>query len=263
MIDMKTLTVFITAGLIALSLIATASVTAQTALPELKIGRDRLTLDLQHPCPRPRPSAETLSKYLVQYDPAGEAGLSPEENPKPYTKRELRFIKEGIVEEGFIRIDGDKHAITWMDFDGDGICDFTGSSGTVGGKASIARYFLFRGLANGRYKLVHSYLEWVPSDLIAVPYIPIRVSGERLPILVNTDRDGSFMQWDPAKKKFVSCDTLLETVSKGKANKPSKSTPVKPQSDLALARLCEHIFEIEEWATNQLPNGNIAPRYFE
>lgn len=259
------LTLFFSAALVAVSLIAAAPVTAQTAIPELKIGRDRLTLDLQHPCPQPRPGADTLAKYLIQYDPSGEAGLGPEAYTKPYTKRELKRIKEGIAEEGFIRLAADTYAITWMDFDGDGICDFAGSSGTVGGKASIARYFLFRGLANGRYKLVDSYLEWVPSDLIAMPYIPIRVSGERLPILAIANW-GGLIQWQPATRKFVSCESLgLATwqIMSKKAVKPPKKSDTNPLPDTALSRLCPHISEIGQWATNQLPNGNIAPRYPE
>ncbi len=241
--------------LLCLISILIASVThAQTANSSLTISDKNLTLQMSTKCPQPRPSRKELAKYLAQYDPKQEEGLSTYDEDRPFTKKDIKEMQDYLVKDGFRYPNGKESVITWMDFDGDGICDFTASAG-IGGMKSIDRMFLFRGLPNGKFKLMDSYYDYMNTSITLVPYIPIQVSGEKLPVIVGNE---TLMQWQNEHKKFVKCEESSVTEKRkkhlGKENK-------KPQT--AIEVLCPHISKIHQWADSQLPNKNSIPSWHD
>ena len=132
-----------------------------------------------------------------------------------------------------------------MDVDGDGVCDFTASTG-VGGMRSIDRMFLFRGLPNGEFRLIGSDHTYMEDSIILVPYIPLDVPGATLPILV---KKYSLMQWQEDRKRFATCETIKYGPE---AAKQRAAFPV-------LAQLCPKAREIYDWAAGQLPRKNEIP----
>jgi len=199
------------------------------------------TLTLQGPpaCAQaPRPRRE-LAAYLSQYDASGD----PKENiddETPRTPQEIRAIKKSLVEQGFHYPTGKDSVITWMDFDGDGVCDFTASAG-IGGMRAVDRMFLFRGLPNKAFRLVDAHYTYMEGATIPVPYIPITVPGEKLPILAKKD---TLMQWQAERAQFATCESI--------AHSPAGQRPSAP----ALVALCPHAQRIYTWASDQLPNKN-------
>jgi hypothetical protein len=181
---------------------ACATAGGQAAGSTLTIGGKKLTLQMHAKCPQPRPSRIELAKYLGQYNPSGDP-KSDSQDEKPWTKEEKKNIQAGLVEDGFRYPNGNASVITWIDFDGDDICDFTASAG-IGGMRPIDRMFLFRGLPNGKFQLIDSGLSYMDSSIALVPYIPIKVSGERLPVIV-TSKSNRMLQWQSDSHQLASC----------------------------------------------------------
>lgn len=211
----------------------------------LTISGKKLTLAVPVKCASGNRSGRELAKYLIQYDPSQDPreDISDE---RPWTKEEIQGIKGGLVESGFEYPDGQESVITWMDFDGDGICDFTASAG-IGGMHDTDRMFLFRGLPNGDFRLVDQYLDYMAGSIVMVPYIPITVSGEKLPILA-MKFSHSLIQWQDGSKKFAECDTIMHGPQADAAKQRAES-PV-------LAALCPYGPQIYFWAADQLPHKN-------
>ena len=225
---------------------ACATANAQTNGKTLEIGGKQLTLQMHTKCPQPRPTRKELAKYLAQYDPSGDP-RSDIRDETPWTIEEIEGIRADLVRDGFQYPNGHDSVITWMDFDGDGICDFTASAG-IGGMRSSDRMFLFRGMPNGKFKLVESYLSYMDTSITVVPYIPIKVFGEKLPVLANGQM---LMQWQSDRKQFVTCETLANATSSEKRQRENSE-----KARTLLAALCPHAHDIATWAVNQLPHGN-------
>lgn len=207
----------------------------------LTISGKKLTLAAQVKCASGNRSGRELAKYLIQYDPTDDPRVDiTDETPR--TKEEIQLIKNGLVEDGFHYPNGQESVITWMDFDSDGVCDFTASAG-IGGMHSIDRMLLFQGLPNGDFRLVAQYLDYMGGSISLVPYIPITVSGEKLPILAKND---SLLQWQGGSKKFATCETITYGPQ---AAKQRAESPV-------LATLCPYARKIYDWAADQLPHKN-------
>lgn len=227
--------------------VACAMTHAQTANPSLTIGDKKLTLEMNTKCPQPRPSRKQLAQYLAQYDPRQEEGLPIHDEDRPFTQKNIKERQDDLVQDGFEYPNGKESVITWMDFDGDGICDFTASAG-IGGMRSVDRMFLFRGLPNGKFKLMDSYFDYMNTSITLVPYVPVQVSGEKLPVIIGNE---TLMQWQSKHRKFVKCEesSVIAKHKKqlGKENK-------KPQT--LMDELCSHKSKIYEWAKNQLPHEN-------
>ncbi len=234
--------------------VACAMTHAQTANPSLMIGDKNLTLQMNTKCPQPRPSREELAKYLAQYDPKQEEGLSTYDEDRPFTKKDIKEMQDGLVQDGFSYPNGKESVITWMDFDGDGICDFTASAG-IGGMKSIDRMFLFRGLPNGKFKLMDSYFDYMNTSITLVPYVPVQVSGEKLPVIIGNE---TLMQWQSKHRKFVKCE---ESSVIAKHKKQLVKENKKPQT--LMDELCPHKSKIYEWAIDQLPNKNTIPSWHD
>ena len=226
---------------------ACAATSAQTAGLALTTGDKKLTLQMHTKCSSPRPSRKELAKYLAQYDPRQEEGLTTYDEDRPFSKEDVKLIRDGLVEDGFHYPNGEESVITWMDFDGDGICDFTASAG-IGGMKSIDRMFLFRGMPNGNFQLVDSFHTYMEGNSILVPYIPIKVYGEKLPVLA---KGKILMQWQNDRKQFATCETLSNATSRKKKSSEKSKT--------LLATLCPHAQGIATWAENQLPQKNEIP----
>ncbi|MCC2961595.1 hypothetical protein LK540_14285 [Massilia sp. IC2-278] len=190
-----------------------------------------------------RPGRE-LARYLRQYDPTWEAKQDANDET-PYTKEDIRLIKNGLVEAGFRYPNTEESVITWMDIDDDGVCDFTASTG-VGGMRSIDRMFLFRGLGKGSFQLIDSDHRYMEGSITVVPYIPLTVSGERLPVLV---KEYTLLQWQADSKRFATCETIQYGPE---AANQRAAFPL-------LAQLCPKAREIYDWAAGQLPHKNIIP----
>lgn len=190
-----------------------------------------------------RPSRE-LARYLRQYDPTWETKQDANDET-PHTKEEIQLIKNGLVEDGFRYPNTEESVITWMDVDGDGVCDFTASTG-VGGMRSIDRMFLFRGMAKGDFQLIDSDHTYMEGSITVVPYIPLTVSGERLPVLV---KKYTLLQWQSDAGRFATCETIKYGPE---AAKQRAAFPV-------LAQLCPKAQEIYDWAADQLPHKNEIP----
>lgn len=229
--------------LVALAVACTAS-NADATQNTLTISGEKLTLAAPMKCTLGNHSSRALAKYLIQYDPSED----PKEDindETPRTKEEIQLIKKGLVEDGFHYPNGQESAITWMDFDGDGVCDFTASAG-IGGMHDTDRMFLFQGFPNGDFRMIaqdHTYME---GNIRLVPYIPITVLGEKLPLLATKD---SLMQWQDGSKKFATCETITygPQAAKQRAESPM------------LATLCPYVRKIYDWAANQLPHKNEIP----
>ena len=217
---------------------------ADTTQKALAIGGKQLTMQEPVKCASAQRPGRELAKYLSQYDPAQD----PKEDIRdetPRTKKEIQLIKMDLVETGFQYPNGRESVITWMDFDADGACDFTASAG-VGGMRSIDRMFLFRGLPKGSFQLADAYMTYMAGSSIVVPYIPMTVAGEKLPILVKRD---TLMQWQPERKQVVTCETMAPAVQAGKP-RPAPA---------ALAALCPHAQQIYTWAAERQPHKNEVP----
>ena len=218
----------------------------QTTAPELIIGGKQLSLQLNIKCALSRPSGKILAQYLSQYDPSEEP-RSDILDETPWSADEKKIIQDTLIMDGFHYPDGQESIITWMDFDGDGICDFTASAG-VGGMRSIDRMFLFRGLPNGKFKLIDYYIAYMANSSILVPYIPIKIIGEKFPILV---KGYLIMQWESDRKQFMTCETLLNSDGIKK-----KIFDASKKSNALLIALCPHAQDIYKWAVDQLPQKN-------
>ena len=229
---------------------ACAAAGAQTVGSTLTIGGKQLTLQMHTKCPQPRPTRKELAKYLVQYDPREEQGLTTYGEDRIFSKKDVKEIRDLLVSDGFQYPNGQESIITWMDFDGDGICDFTASAG-IGGMRSIDRMFLFRGMPNGKFQLVDSDLNYMYGSTIVVPHIPIKVSGEKLPVLA---KGQILMQWQSDRKQFVTCETLSSATSSEKRQLENSE-----KAWTLLATLCPHAQDIAEWAEHQLPQKNEIP----
>lgn len=230
--------------ILVLCLTVLATCTAGAAEKELTINGNRLSMQAPVKCPQAHRSGKELAKYLIQYDPAQDPKLDIRDET-PWTKKEIQLIKKALAEEGFHYPNGQDSVITWMDFDGDGVCDFTASAG-VGGMRSTDRMFLFRGLQKGDFRLAAAYHAYMDGSSLLLPYIPVTVAGEKLPVLVTKD---TLMQWQHQRKQFATCETSTHGPQ---AKKQQGTRPV-------LAALCPHAQEIYTWAAGQLPHENEIP----
>lgn len=190
-----------------------------------------------------RPGRE-LARYLRQYDPTWEAKQDTNDET-PHTTEEIELIRNGLVENGFRYPNTEESVITWMDVHGDGVCDFTASTG-VGGMRPIDRMFLFRGMAKGDFQLVDSDRTYMEGNITVVPYIPLTVSGERLPVLV---KEYTLLQWQADSRRLATCETIQYGPE---AARQRAGFPV-------LAQLCPKVREIYDWAADQLPLKNVIP----
>lgn len=219
---------------------------ARAAPPKvLNIGAARLTVQAPPAaCAKARRPARELARYLSQYDPAGEPRADIDDEA-PLSRVELDLIRQGLVEHGLRYPNGQDSMITWMDADGDGMCDFTASAG-FGGMRAIDRMFLFRGLPKGEFQLAAADFTYMEGSITPVPYIAIAVAGEKLPVLARKD---TLLQWQPARKQFASCSA----VSHGpQAAQQRAALPL-------LAALCPHAQTIHDWAAGRLPHKNTIP----
>lgn len=209
---------------------------AETTAISLAVGGRTLTLQSPPPaCVQVQRPGNALAAYLRQYDPSGE----PKEDIRdetPWSARDIRLIKDGLVESGFHYPNGHDSVITWMDADGDGHCDFTASAG-IGGMKAVDRMFLFLGVPHGGFRLADAYSTYMEGSSIVVPYIPLSVTGERLPVLVTRN---TLLQWDRKAGRFATCE----------------STQSVPR---ALAALCPHAQHIYAWAAARMPHANELP----
>lgn len=193
-------------------------------------------------CTKPNMNREEMALNLVQYDPSSDPkdDLNDE---TPRTAEEVKRARELLAEVGFVYPNGDESVITWMDFDGDGNCDFTVTVG-VGGMRPIERMMLFRGLGNRQFKLVDAHLAYMETNITLIPYIPVRVAGERLPLVV-VPRDGRLLRWRADHSGFDTCDAAGSSM----ATSPDFAT------------LCEALPRIIRWAENGLPHKNVMVRW--
>lgn len=228
-----------------------------------------LTLIPDAECKRnKRENAESLSRFLTQYQFDKEWNLQTyhrdeeDDHWTPFTPELQKSFSEGLAAYKFRFPSGDLATITWMDFDGDGYCDFTASVGSPGMRP-IQRVFLFRGTADGAYQLVladHLYLE---DSVAIVPFIPLGVSGEKLPaVLLGTGDGWNLFQWSPTERAFKAC----RLPKYGSFERPAhilsslfkQTVPAEK-----FKQICEHIDDVGKWAESQLPHNNIAPRFSE
>jgi hypothetical protein len=210
--------------------------------PLVVAGRE-VAIQVPVSCTQAQRPRKELARYLSQYDPSDD----PKEDIRdetPRTKQEIQLIKNGLVDSGFHYPNGQDSVITWMDFNGDGLCDFTASAG-VGGMKAVDRMFLFQGLPKGEFRLVDAYHTYMEGSSIPVPYIPLSVPGEKLPVLATPN---TLMQWDTERKQFATC----ESIQYGPQAKQRPAPPV-------LAALCPHAQQIYTWAAGQLPHKNDIP----
>lgn len=186
------------------------------------------TVTLRHAakCPEQPTSVKELAKYLKQYDVTLEKDFlhtgwkhspvrtDPEagddrERPtwvlnKNWAQRELNdVIREGF--SGRYVLGEERDPIRWMDFTGDGVCDFAAFQSLVGGKTAVGRYFLFRGLKTMGYQLVMSQAN-DGTGAYGQAFIPLDVSGERFPIIINaSDLVAPVFQWNASINGFNVC----------------------------------------------------------
>jgi len=223
-----------------------ACIASPTAAGEKALVIDGKTITIAAPgkCSSVHRPGRELARYLRQYDPTWEAKQDTSDET-PHTTEEIQLIRNGLVENGFRYPNTEESVITWMDVDGDGVCDFTASTG-VGGMRPIDRMFLFRGLAKGDFQLIDSDHSYMEGSISLVPYIPLSVSDERLPVLV---KEYTLLQWQADSKRFATCETIKygpEAVSQRAAF-------------LVLVQLCSQAREIYDWAADQLPHKNEMP----
>ena len=222
---------------------AYATSEAESAATSLAVGGRILTLQAPPPCAQAQQPGKALARYLRQYDPSGD----PKEDIRdetPWSARDIQLIKDGLVKDGFHYPNGQDSVITWMDADGDGRCDFTASAG-IGGMKAVDRMFLFLGLPNGGFRLADAYSTYMEGSSIVVPYIPIAVAGEKLPVLATRS---TLLQWDNGRKQFATCESIRYG--------PHARRRFAPQ---ALTALCPHAQQIYTWAAAHMPHGNEIP----
>lgn len=228
-----------------LILLAAGCPTSQADTAQTSFTVDGRTLTMQAPvtCAQAQRPRKELARYLSQYDPSDD----PKEDIRdetPRTKQEIRLIRKGLVDSGFHYPNGQDSVITWMDFNGDGLCDFTASAG-VGGMKAVDRMFLFQGLPKGEFRLVDAYHTYMEGSSILVPYIPLSVSGQKLPVLATPS---TLMQWDDGRRQFATCASI-------QYGPQAKQRPAPP----ALAALCPQAQQIYTWAASRLPHENHIP----
>lgn len=205
------------------------------------VAGKQVTVQAAAPCePRARPSRQ-LARYLRQYDPSGDP-RSDSSDETAWTSQDKRLIREGLVEHGLRYPNGQESVLMWMDFDGDGACDFTASAG-IGGMRSTERMFLFRGLPQGAFKLSHAYHTYMEGSMIVVPYIALDVQGEKSPVLASKD---TLLQWRPALERLATCESIQHGPQ---ARRHRRAAP-------ALAALCPKARDIYDWAAGQMPHQN-------
>lgn len=137
-----------------------------------------------------------------------------------------------------------------MELDNDGRCDFTVTVG-IDGARSVDRMMLFRSLGNQKFELVDSHLSYMDTEVVLVPYIPVHILGEEMPLVV-VPGDGRILRWRKDGKGIASCDASLP------AGHPLR---VKNMESPALDRFCDAFSRIAEWAENRLPRKNRMPRW--
>lgn len=235
---------FTSHGLCLIVLAATCSTSHADATEKtFSVAGRALALRSPVTCAQAQRPRRELARYLSQYDPSDD----PKEDIRdetPWTRQEIRLVRDGLVQDGFHYPNGQDSVLTWMDFDGDGRCDFTASAG-VGGMKPVDRMFLLRGLPTGGFRLVASYSTYMEGSIPPVPYIPISVSGEKLPVLATPS---TLMQWNNEHKAFTTCASI-------EYGPQAKQRPAPP----ALAALCPHAQQIYTWAADQLPHRNTIP----
>lgn len=202
------------------------------------------TLQAAPACASPGRPAALLARHLRQYDPAGDPRLDIRDE-RPFTRAQIKAIKDRLVQYGLHYPDGQNSVVTWLDFDGDGICDFTASAGE-GGMHATDRMFLFRGRPQGQFQLADAYYTYMEGSIIVVPYIALAVEGEALPLLLKND---DLLLWQRERKQFVSCGAITRATVTGKAQ------AVPP----VLTALCPHVQAIYTWAAQRLPHQNALP----
>ena len=224
--------------------VATCSIShAETPATSLVVGGRILTLQASPACAQAQQPGKALARYLRQYDPSGD----PKEDIRdetPWSAQDIQLVKDGLVESGFHYPNGQDSVITWMDANGDGRCDFTASAG-IGGMKAVDRMFLFFGLPDGGFRLVDAYYTYMEGSSIVVPYIPITVAGERLPVLANRS---TLLQWDNGRRQFATCESIRYG--------PQARRRFAPR---ALTALCPHVQQIYTWAAAQMPHENEIP----
>src|SRR6476619_4002870 len=64
-------------------------------------------------CAKTAPPAAQLARYLRQYDPAGDPRLDIRDE-RPLTKKEVKAIKNGLVDYGLHYPGGKESVVTWL-----------------------------------------------------------------------------------------------------------------------------------------------------
>ncbi|HEY8607639.1 MAG TPA: hypothetical protein VIM12_11055 [Noviherbaspirillum sp.] len=203
-----------------------------TGIPE-----KRLALDMKRQCARVAPSREDLAKFLAQYDPTSDPRADVYDESS-WTNEEIAELRDDLVEFGFIYPNDEPSVITWMDFDMDGNCDFTATVG-IGGMRSVQRMMLFRGIGGGAFHLVDAHISYMEVTVTVVPYVPVAIKGETLPVLV-LPSGGRVLQWNKVGQSFDVCEAAFP----------------KDSAEGILASICANYQDLVRWTEKRLPNGN-------
>lgn len=219
--------------------------------PGIILFGHELTRQQARGCPERPETSKELSKYLNQYDVQTERDFystaykySKIDSSDGYPGGDLeknwqdRAQKE-VVESGFggayksgVEID----PISWVSFTGDGICGFSSFQSLVGMKASVGRWFLFRGLKKKGYQLVMSDAG-DQGGAYGQGFISLTVSSESFPIIVYLGGgSGSVFQWNKSIKGFNICPKT-SGVDEMPAFKIYTKTAIAPK-DSFLGKLC-------------------------
>lgn len=238
--------------LFSVSVIAIGAEKSATPSPTsiVVLGRN-VTLQHVTGCPKHTATPKELSKYLNQYDVQTERDFystaykySKIDPGDGYPGGDLeknwqdRAQKE-VVESGFggayksgVEID----PISWVSFTGDGICGFSSFQSLVGMKASVGRWFLFRGLKKKGYQLVMSDAG-DQGGAYGQGFISLTVSSESFPIIVYLGGgSGGVFQWNKSIKGFNVCPKTSD-VDEMPAFKIYTKTAIAPK-DSFLGKLC-------------------------
>lgn len=191
----------------------------------------------------------SLGRNLAQYDASSDPRADIRDET-PRTKKEVEEIRSQLVEDGFVLPNGNNSVITWMDYDNDGICDFTATVG-IGGARSTERMMLFRGLGNREFRLADSHLSFMDTEVTLIPYIPVFVSGESVPIIL-VPRDGRMLRWRKDLATFEVCN----------ADFP-RSDPMRLERVVSpnFRKLCDSFWDIVDRVERKLPDNNRVPSW--
>lgn len=201
-------------------------------------------------CPKQPATTKNLAQYLKQYDVAVEKNFystsykySPVDPSDGYPSGDLdknwkTKAKKEVVEAGFgeaYRQGEEINPIKWMNFTGDGFCDFSAFQSLVGIRASVGRWFLFHELKNRNYQLVMSDAG-DQGGAYSQAFSQITINGEIYPIVIFISSKNEYFQWNPDIQGFNKCPPNTYP-DKPDAFKIYTKTSIAPK-DSFLGKLC-------------------------